>query len=194
MIEMTQRRRGDQNDIPYTTWSDQVSVINMCLSNSYEKIKFCKTCRIYRPPRTTHCKVCERCVSQFDHHCTLLGTCIGRNNYRAFFLFLLSGTMLALSMIVFSFRLYLHFNSAESEMTKATWFIVIAIFLINLINFSVDQLLLVRRHDSGIVLLPLLLNVDLSDNQRAHEAHLCLRSKPPQKTPSDQLLEHGCKE
>lgn len=136
-LEMTQRKRGDQTDLPYTSWSDQTSVINMCLSNSYSKIKFCKTCRIYRPPRTTHCRACDRCVSQFDHHCTLLGTCVGRNNYRAFFFFLFAGSLLTFALISFSVRLYFQFNSAQFEMDLSSWAIVLAIFGINLLNFSV---------------------------------------------------------
>lgn len=137
MVEMTQRRRGDQADIPYSSWTDSTSVINMCLSHSYQKVKFCKTCRIYRPPRTTHCKVCDRCVSQFDHHCTLLGTCVGRNNYRAYFFFLLSGTTLAFSLIAFSIKILYVFNSTELQMNFFSWSMVVGIIVINLLNLSV---------------------------------------------------------
>src|SRR5271154_2437017 len=57
-------------------------------------VKYCKSCDIWRPPRCYHCRVCDNCVETLDHHCVWLNNCVGRRNYRYFFSFVLSGTIL----------------------------------------------------------------------------------------------------
>jgi len=52
------------------------------------RMKFCETCNIFRPLRTSHCHDCNNCVMGFDHHCVWLGTCIGKLNYSIFFQFI----------------------------------------------------------------------------------------------------------
>ncbi|KAJ2776862.1 Eukaryotic peptide chain release factor GTP-binding subunit [Coemansia javaensis] len=65
------------------------------------RLKYCQTCRIYRPPRASHCRTCDNCVENSDHHCVWLNACVGRRNYRYFYSFLLSLTALALYIMAF---------------------------------------------------------------------------------------------
>lgn len=75
------------------------------------KYKWCRTCRIYRPPRSKHCPVCDNCVEKFDHHCPWVGNCIGRRNYVFFQTFIHTAFILILTGYVLSyifFTLYAH--------------------------------------------------------------------------------------
>ncbi|CAO3610887.1 unnamed protein product [Cunninghamella blakesleeana] len=65
-------------------------------------LKYCDTCKIYRPPRASHCRQCDNCVENEDHHCIWLNNCIGKRNYRPFFTFIFSSTILAIFVVVFS--------------------------------------------------------------------------------------------
>lgn len=44
----------------------------------------------YVSKTTKHCKVCNRCTKDFDHHWVWLNNCIGYNNYTSFILLLVS--------------------------------------------------------------------------------------------------------
>lgn len=77
-------------------------------------VKYCKTCNIWRPPRCYHCRVCDNCVETLDHHCVWLNNCVGRRNYRYFFAFVSSCTILALFLIGASLAHILVYMSREN--------------------------------------------------------------------------------
>lgn len=79
----------------------------MLLDNSPKQICFdCKVIisnisQIVKPKRSKHCEVCDSCVKVYDHHCPWVGNCIGANNYKYFFVFLLSIELFVLFTIPF---------------------------------------------------------------------------------------------
>jgi palmitoyltransferase len=44
----------------------------------------CEKCKDFKPLRTHHCSVCDKCVLLMDHHCMWTDSCIGINNYKYF--------------------------------------------------------------------------------------------------------------
>eukprot|EP00356_Strombidium_inclinatum_P011552 CAMPEP_0170481836 /NCGR_PEP_ID=MMETSP0208-20121228/2125_1 /TAXON_ID=197538 /ORGANISM="Strombidium inclinatum, Strain S3" /LENGTH=188 /DNA_ID=CAMNT_0010754611 /DNA_START=216 /DNA_END=782 /DNA_ORIENTATION=- len=70
----------------------------------HNKMSYCTTCRILRPPRAFHCSTCGVCVEVHDHHCPWVGTCVGHRNVRYFIGFLLTtslhGAVVALTSLI----------------------------------------------------------------------------------------------
>lgn len=53
--------------------------------------RFCNRCSIIREKGTVHCSDCCVCIRNYDHHCIVIGKCIGGGNILYFNIFVFSG-------------------------------------------------------------------------------------------------------
>ena len=100
------------------------------------KVNYCYSCYLFRPPRTSHCAVCDNCVERFDHHCLWLGTCIGKKNYKYFYTLLGSLNINAIFQIAFCvWVLLIEIKKIQNKENKGYAFISVigSIILYNLL-------------------------------------------------------------
>lgn len=85
----TKPPESDEMTTPSTEWVNSKSpnlkiprTKDVLVNNITVKVKFCDTCLLYRPPRASHCSICNNCVQRFDHHCPWVGQCIALVSHR----------------------------------------------------------------------------------------------------------------
>jgi hypothetical protein len=61
-------------------------VLNGDIPSCLRSLPICAFCRLPYPPDASHCTICHECVLRYDHHCDVIGNCIGDKNLKAFVL------------------------------------------------------------------------------------------------------------
>jgi len=56
-----------------------------------KEMLYCEKCELWYKPTssTVHCEICDICIEGFTHHCFWFGHCIGINNKKEFYVFLI---------------------------------------------------------------------------------------------------------
>jgi len=112
------------------------------------RIRFCRKCNQFKPPRCHHCSVCGRCILKMDHHCVWVVNCVGALNYKYFCLFLfytfLETTLVTLSLLRYFVGFFTDGEIIGAPGTLAATFIT---FILNL-SFALSVLGFLIMHVS----------------------------------------------
>ncbi|KDN66378.1 hypothetical protein CSUB01_06837, partial [Colletotrichum sublineola] len=101
--------------------AEQKAVIDELLKEwKFDESNFCVTCMIRTPLRSKHCRRCQKCVAKHDHHCPWVYNCIGVNNHRHFFLYLIS---LTLGIISYDFLVYYYYSNISGKASDSCNFL-----------------------------------------------------------------------
>ena len=93
----------------YATFADPGRVIDDLKKRGYydqirkgdiphflQQFPICPKCNVPRPPGAVHCEDCDTCILRQDHHCGVIGQCVGDKNFKAFLQSFFYGGILSL--------------------------------------------------------------------------------------------------
>jgi palmitoyltransferase ZDHHC9/14/18 len=107
-----------QKQLNYRKDTEGTRFIETELKGRIFRQPYCRTCKIYRPLRSSHCSTCDNCVERFDHHCPIVSNCIGKRNYKYFYVLLIFATMMSCYVIGCNAAV-VYFWVQENEISEA---------------------------------------------------------------------------
>ena len=80
----------------------------------------CLICNNWKPPRSEHCHLCNKCILTMDHHCLWIGNCIGVHNFRYFCLISL---YIGFAAIIYTFEFFYIFAIDNSKLYDKPFYV-----------------------------------------------------------------------
>lgn len=80
----------------------------------------CRTCHVYKPPRSFHCSDCQACIEVHDHHCPWVGTCVGKRNHKFFLSFAIFTSIHAIITAILA-GFYLKMDKYGDDNEDGSW-------------------------------------------------------------------------
>ena len=141
---------------PKQTNVDKYTNLAQDKSNKKEIIKLnqnftiCEFCKHIKFMRTSHCRVCDACMSYRDHHCVFINNCVGFNNVQYFVNFLFWGSYaIIFDMYVYLTFTYLQLSRAVKIISLIDFFGNI-FFLTNILSILLRSLLSIYNNRTFI--------------------------------------------
>ncbi|KAG0351436.1 palmitoyltransferase for Vac8p [Podila minutissima] len=142
----------DDDDVPLGRFRHAHSRFTV---KSDGKMRYCQKCKFEKPDRTHHCSSCKRCVLKMDHHCPWLNNCVGHNNYKAFFLFVLwtaiyCVTLAACTIPVAAVAINLPYTENVFDPQWIFMILIAVVFGLCLVPFAIQHILLMKDNRTTI--------------------------------------------
>ena len=105
-------------------------VVEDMLGKPTDQVKTCSICKTYKPPRTHHSLVKNKCYLKYDHYCPFFYAAIGYHNYKFFYQFMIINFVSSSFFITIIF-LDLFNDTSEKVITVIVNYIIsLALFII----------------------------------------------------------------
>lgn len=59
-----------------STYRPPARTMEVVINKYVVKLKYCYTCKMFRPPRTSHCSVCDNCVGESGKGSAAAAPCV----------------------------------------------------------------------------------------------------------------------